>query len=1076
MCSLRGPFIIALFALLVITLCRAQESQDEVFWQFLATDLEETRGGREPWVRPIRGDTLRLDANGLRRHLQSHSGNPLEIAIPVPGEKLERFRIVDSEVMHPELATKFPEIKAYRGEGVDDKAAALRLDVTPRGFHAQVLSPRAAFYIDPCWKGDDTTYVCYRKRDLAPKAFHCGVGHQEDALLERAAALTAIRPLAAITNGATLRTYRLAVTAQGEYTQFHGGTVTGAMAAIVSTINRVNGIYERDLGIRLQLVPNNNLIVYTNPATDPFSANDSSGATLTENQTNTDAVIGSANYDVGHIFNAGGGGLASFGVVCHSDQKAEGATGSPSPTGDAFDVDFVAHELGHQFSASHTFNGTADSCSGNRDASAAYEKGSGSTIMSYVGICGSDNLQSQADPYFHAGSIAEILSFVQTETCEVATATGNFPPDVDAGADFMIPAQTPFTLSATGSDANGDTLTYTWEQMDLGPAQALSAPDNGLSPLFRSFSPIADRTRTFPKLADILSNISNDAERLPTLARTMKFRVTARDNRLNGGGIDSDDMTVTVVETAGPFQVSFPNASESLSGSQTITWDPAATHLAPINASQVHILLSLDGGLSFPNFLVLNTPNDGSETVTLPNIHNATARIKILGANNIFFDISNSNFTISPALPNYIDGGNPMISDLGGTGNGNGYMDPGETGLALFLNVKNDSAFAATGLSATLSSLSSTATVTVSQSTYPDLGANETENNDTAFRLDLDSSHPCGDPVLLRLSIEGNELNDTVDFSLSTGGPGSPMTLPYATATAIPDAGMTEVTFSVNGVGTITDLDFRLDGSVCSTDPSSTLVGLNHSWVGDLTMTLISPGGTEVVIMDRPGNGSSGRNFCQTLFNDDGAFPNIQSIDQDGADEPHTGTFLPANPLSAFDGEDADGQWTLRLQDHFSPDTGQLNAFSMIVTGITCAAPVQDAYDLWAQASGLTGLDAYFDQDPNEDNLPNGLAFYLGAANAQADANDLFPEWGTIVIDEVEYVNVVFPRIDAANDLAAEVRHSTDLDVWHLAQHGVNGVIVLEIIDGIGVGIDEIIVRIPLDGAVRRFVTITIPE
>lgn len=618
-----------------------------------------TQGKRE--IVPNQYRALRLDVNALQAQLQQA---PLEgstaarssaflFSLPLPDGSFARFRLVESPIMAPGLAAQFPTIKTYAGQGIDDPTATVRLDWTPAGLHAMILSATDTVFIDPYQRSDIDHYISYAKRDFqlpAAKTFVEPAPTVEDTAMAREiAALVASGVLKP--SGAQLRTYRLAVAATGEYTQFHGGTVALGLAAIVTTMNRVNGIYEREVAVRMTLVADNNLLVYTNPATDPYTNNDP-GALLDENQTNIDAVIGSANYDVGHVFSTGGGGLAALGVPCRVGLKAQGETGSSAPVGDPFDVDYVAHEIGHQFGANHTFNGNAGFCAGgNRNGPTAYEPGSGSTIMAYAGICGTQDLQPNSDAYFHTISFDEIVAYTTVgagNNCAVTTNTDNAAPVPAAGASYTIPSQTPFTLTGSATDANNDALTYNWEEFDLGTA---GAPNNETNPpFFRSFSATSSPARTFPKWSDIINNTITIGEILPNTTRTMTFRLTVRDNRLDGGGVNYASTTVNVTTAAGPFQVTAPNTAVSWNGgaTQNITWNVANTNLAPINCATVNLLLSTDGGITYPTAVATGVPNNGSATVTVPNLATAMARIQVACAGNIFFDISNANFTIVP--------------------------------------------------------------------------------------------------------------------------------------------------------------------------------------------------------------------------------------------------------------------------------------------------------------------------------------------------------------------------------------------------------------------------------------------
>ncbi len=577
------------------------------------------------------------------------------IHIPMPDGSFQRFRFVESPVMAPELARKAPDVRTFLGYGIDDKYASVRFDITPQGFHAMILSPNGRVFVDPYSKGDRENYISYYSRDYVNpnKTRECELIALKDRVNEMNYLL---QNLESSLIGPQLRTYRLALACTGEYATFHGGTVPLVRAAMVTSVNRVVGVYEKELGIRMVLVPNNDTLIFLNASTDPYSNNNGT-AMLTQNQTTIDSRIGSANYDIGHVFSTGGGGVAYLAVVCVNGSKAGGVTGSPQPVGDPFDIDYVAHEMGHQFGANHTFNSVTGSCGGgNRVASRAYEPGSGSTIMAYAGICGSDNLQSNSDPYFHVASYNEIVAYTNNGTgnsCAQITNTGNSAPIVSVPAGgFYIPKSTPFALTGSATDPNNDPLTYDWQQFDLGPAGTWNNP-SGNAPIFRVWNPTTSPTRTFPRLQNLLNNTMAVGEVMPTYSRTLTFRLVVRDNKAGGGGVDFAQIQFQVDGNSGPFVVTYPNTNLTLPGysNQIITWDVANTNLAPVNCSNVNILLSTDGGNTFPIVLASNTPNDGSEAVLLPANQTTQARIKVEAVGNIFFDISNVNFSIQGVIP-----------------------------------------------------------------------------------------------------------------------------------------------------------------------------------------------------------------------------------------------------------------------------------------------------------------------------------------------------------------------------------------------------------------------------------------
>lgn len=647
--------------LAVVRPVRAQDGNREGIWADLPEGVFAARA--EQQIAPQKYRALVLNPAALQAQLatapaegSAARGVGTVITLPLPDGGWGRFQIVESPIMAPELAAQFPEIKTYAGQGLDDPTATIRLDWTPAGFHAIILSGGDTVYIDPLFRGNVTNYASYFKADFGPAAAkQFAEAEPLDPNGAWGSQLTAIRAsgVTLAASGAQLRTYRLAMAATGEYTVFHGGTVANALAAINTTMNRINAVYEREVAVRMVLIANNNLIIYTNGSSDPYTNSDG-GAMLAQNINNLNSVIGSANYDIGHVFSTGGGGIAYLGVICNNGYKGGGVTGSGSPVGDPFDIDYVAHEIGHQFGANHTFNGNAGFCAGNRAATVAYEPGSGSTIMAYAGICGAQDLQPNSNDYFHGASYDEIMAHITLgsgSSCGVVTNTGNTPPTANAGGSYTIPKQTPFTLTGSGSDVNGDSLTYNWEEFDL---DAAGAPNRDtVAPFFRSFTAVPSPARTFPKWSDIINNSTTIGEILPNVTKTMNFRLTVRDNRSGGGGVNFASTTVNVTTAAGPFQVTAPNTAVSWAASETrtVTWNVANTTAAPVSCPNVKLRLSTNGGSTYPITLLASTPNDGSADVTVPNNPTTTARVQVMCANNIFFDISDVNFTITGVPP-----------------------------------------------------------------------------------------------------------------------------------------------------------------------------------------------------------------------------------------------------------------------------------------------------------------------------------------------------------------------------------------------------------------------------------------
>jgi Metallo-peptidase family M12B Reprolysin-like len=663
--------------------CSAVSGQQNFFTDAGENNSFQTLGKREIFPQKYRASSMDVVAMRMflwslpsEQNVSNRKQAPV-LSLPMPDGKMAKFNVWESSIMEPGLAAKFPEMRTFAGQGIDDPYATIRFDYNPyTGFHAQILSAiTGRIYIDPFAKGDVNHYLSYSTKDYTRDVkFICEFVDSD---------IQQNRPdqVAAPCLGTTLRTYRLALACTGEYSVAVASpnppSVALSAAAMLVSVNRVTGVYEQEVSLRMTLISNNNLLIYLDGNTDPYT-NNNGGAMLGENQANIDAVIGNANYDIGHVFSTGGGGVANLNSPCNPGLKARGVTGSSFPIGDAFDIDYVAHEMGHQWGGNHSMSGC-----GSSPTSTKYEVGSGTTIQGYAGICGAQNIQPNSDPFFHAISFDEISNYINTgggSTCGVFTPTGNTLPVINAlpNNGLSIPPSTPFILTGTATDANNDPLTYCWEQWDFNPGGGVSwnagatGPPGNTYPLFKSRIPKITGERTFPDIAVILAGYpANPAatmgglkgETLSPVNRPMNFRLTVRDNRAGGGGVSSSGgggcqsstpFTINVVAGT-PFTVSSPNGGESFPGgsSQTVTWVVGNTNVPPINVSNVKISFSTDGGLTYPTVLLASTPNDGSESVTIPSGATTTARVKVEAVGNIFFDISNANFTVIAASPNF---------------------------------------------------------------------------------------------------------------------------------------------------------------------------------------------------------------------------------------------------------------------------------------------------------------------------------------------------------------------------------------------------------------------------------------
>jgi reprolysin-like metallo-peptidase family M12B/type IX secretion system substrate protein len=595
--------------------------------------------------------------------IQSVSKSDFIIAIPVADGSIKHFRITESPVMQPKLQAKYPNIRSYAGQGIEDASSVIHFDFTPLGFHAIIISPdKSTVYINPVSTAKQLYLVFDRSNITQQKqVFDCNL---DKILNSNVQGIT--KP--STTGDASLKTYRFAVTTGGEFSQLClNGSETNntqkkasVLSVLVTDLVRTNAIFETDFGVHLNYVDNEDTIIFLNGGSDPYQSSANgyfSGRWNTQAQTALDSYIGSSNYDIGHLLMGygTGGNAGCIGCVCDNSLKGSGATGFKTDlTTDPFIVDFWDHEIGHQFGANHTFDYSFEG------TIAQMEPGSGSTMMGYAGYTGSTDIQQHSDAYFHAVSIQQVNTYITTgmgASCAVVTQTGNHVPTVKAGKDYIIPKSTPFALTANGSDGDvSDSLTYCWEQYDVVKNNGTSKkfPDSTATtgPTFRSLTPVTSDKRNFPALNSILNGTNfNKWEVLPAVSRALNFRVTVRDNSGGGGSTNTDDMVVTVSANAGPFTVTSPNTNVSWKeGSQhVVKWNVANTNAAPVNCTHVNITLSLDGGNTFPINLKSNILNDGAANIVLPMQTSNNARIKVVAADNIFFDISDKDFKITAA-------------------------------------------------------------------------------------------------------------------------------------------------------------------------------------------------------------------------------------------------------------------------------------------------------------------------------------------------------------------------------------------------------------------------------------------
>ncbi len=606
--------------------------------------------------------TFDFQLPALERQLRAAGRDPATIEFPTPDGRVLRLRLEPINALHPRLAARYPELRAYRATG---PGVLAHVALSPLGMHATVRAPQGTYHIDPYANGQDRYHIGYYHSaiELPEEVAQLGCGLDTEALTEHH------RPTAANRGGqgrsletdpVDVRVYDMALATTGEYAQMKGGTLEDVMATLNASVVRLNLILEQELAMRVRLIPRNDELIFLDPDTDPYESGTNAASLLGSNGPAITSTLGVTQneFDIGHVFTAGcsGGvaGLAGNSSAC-TGTRSRGVTCHFTNDLDVVVVTVFAHELGHQFSAGHTWNNCPSNAS-QRAPSTSFEPGSGSTIMSYAGVCGDQNVQRDADAYFHVGSLEEIIEYSRNgtgNTCATVLATSNRSPEITLPYQdgFYIPISTPFELRGSATDLDGDVLTYAWEEVDLGPPTDIGFPE-GTAPLFRSIPPDTASNRIFPQLSNLLDNRSSNLEVLPTYSRPLNFRMTVRDNHPGGGAAVWESVQFFATAEAGPFRIQSPNSANEVwrgGESRSIQWDVANTNAAPVNCRAVDILLSLDGGLTYPIALLRGVPNAGSAVVNVPNVTSNTSRIRVQAADNIFFDISNEDFSILEA-------------------------------------------------------------------------------------------------------------------------------------------------------------------------------------------------------------------------------------------------------------------------------------------------------------------------------------------------------------------------------------------------------------------------------------------
>lgn len=651
-----------LYTILLTLILGVQDLSSQNPWKALTDESTLLKSSIEREIIPEKYAVYDLDYDKVIKLLSKAPGEKdinrqarsVELVLPLPDGSFETFKVYESSCFSPVLAKKYPHIKSFRGISLD-RRNQVRLDYGTEGFHAVIKSDQGTIYIDPYFMKADNNYISYYVKDhkvsMDVSSLTCG-NHSHEFDLDSDQFINNNLSQKSLAEPVIKTTYRLALACTGTWGQIWG-SVDAVMSRFNTGVNRINMIFENELAVRFELIANNDELIFLDPATDPYNNDNMAPSVLGQNTVVINNTVGIDAYDIGHVFTifcqSGIAGIANPGSVCQGNRGA-GVSCVGAANISNFMVNTTAHEIGHQFSCGHSWN----ICPNSQDQyspGTAWEPGSGSTIMSYAGSCGGNNIAGTNDDYFHVGNVNQMMTFINTiPNCGTKEDSGNNTPDIvlDYVDGFTIPISTPFELDGIATDIDGDQLTHNWEQMNTGPTAPLGMPiQNG--PSFRSVYPSSDTERIFPNLNSILNGNMSNREVLPTYSRDFRFRFTVRDNHPGAGSVVWEDVSFKATQAAGPFVLTYPDQLlfKGVGDTLSVKWDIAGTDLPPVNCENVNIYLSSNGGQDFDILLKENTPNDGSEVIIVPNEITNDARIKVAAADNIFFNIGRHDLIIT---------------------------------------------------------------------------------------------------------------------------------------------------------------------------------------------------------------------------------------------------------------------------------------------------------------------------------------------------------------------------------------------------------------------------------------------